>query len=279
MKFTIKHASLDEIKIMAAWAAAEGWNPGERDYLAYALIDAQGFYMGYLNDKPIACISTVKYPDNFGFLGFYIVAPEYRQHGYGYQIWQHAINDAQGFNLALDGVVAQQDNYKKSGFRLAHRNIRFVLSKNNIEKFSHPALMSTQATSLSAILHYDAAFFPSSRASLMTSWLSMYEGLVFQENNTIKGYGVIRPAVDGYRIGPLFADRLDIAKILFQGLCTKAPKDAAIYLDVPEINLHGLALVKKYNMQSVFETARMYTQHVPNISIERTFGLLSFEVG
>ncbi len=32
-------------------------------------------------------------------------------------------------------------------------------------------------------------------------------------------------------------------------------------------------------MTSVFETARMYTQHAPEIALDRVFGVTSFELG
>ena len=40
-------------------------------------------------------------------------------------IWNAAMDSLAGRNVGLDGVVAQQDNYRKSGFRLAYRNVRF----------------------------------------------------------------------------------------------------------------------------------------------------------
>jgi len=40
-----------------------------------------------VDGEAIGCISTVAYNDAFGFLGFYIVRPEYRSRGYGIQIW------------------------------------------------------------------------------------------------------------------------------------------------------------------------------------------------
>ena len=66
----------------------------------------------------------VKYGQGFGFLGFYIARPEIRGKGYGIRVWRAGMARLQGRNVGLDGVVAQQDNYRKSGFRLAWNNIR-----------------------------------------------------------------------------------------------------------------------------------------------------------
>ncbi len=62
---------------------------------------------------------------DFGFLGFYIAAPEARGKGYGWATWQAAMERLAGRTVGLDGVVAQQENYRKSGFELLHRNVRY----------------------------------------------------------------------------------------------------------------------------------------------------------
>ena len=38
-----------------------------------------------------AAISAVAYDSLFGFMGFYIVAPEFRGKGYGVRIWRAAL--------------------------------------------------------------------------------------------------------------------------------------------------------------------------------------------
>jgi GNAT superfamily N-acetyltransferase len=115
----------DEIAIAADWAAAEGWNPGLADAACFATVDPEGFFIGEIDGEPAATISCVNYDARFSFLGFYIVRPDLRGRGYGLRIWNAAIAHAQTRVIGLDGVVAQQDNYKKSGFRLAYANVRY----------------------------------------------------------------------------------------------------------------------------------------------------------
>ena len=86
---------------------------------------AQGFLIGELGGTAAATISCVNYDGRFSFLGFYIVRPDLRGQGYGLKIWQAAIAHAGARTIGLDGVVAQQENYKKSGFKLAYRNVRY----------------------------------------------------------------------------------------------------------------------------------------------------------
>ena len=68
---------------------------------------------------------AVSYGESYGFIGFYMVKRTYRNQGFGIPLWNKAMEHLSGRNIGLDGVLAQQDNYKKSGFQLADRNIRY----------------------------------------------------------------------------------------------------------------------------------------------------------
>ena len=99
----------------ADWAAAEGWNPGLSDAVAFQAADPTGFLVGRLDGEPVGCISVVRYGQAFGFLGFYIMTPKARGKGYGIRIWQAGMKHLAGRMVGLDGVPAQQDNYRKIG--------------------------------------------------------------------------------------------------------------------------------------------------------------------
>src|SRR6187200_1551485 len=113
---TIRRMRPEEVSIAVDWAASEGWNPGFQDAACFAPVDRQGFFIGEIDGSPAAIISTVNYDARFAFLGFYIVRPDLRGLGLGWQIWQAGMEHAESRVVGLDGVVAQQDNYKKSGF-------------------------------------------------------------------------------------------------------------------------------------------------------------------
>src|SRR4051794_14762372 len=115
----------DEISIAANWAAAEGWNPGFADDACFATVDPEGFFIGELDGAPAATVSCVNYGASFAFLGFYIVRADLRGRGYGLRLWNAAIAHAGPRVIGLDGVVAQQQNYSRSGFQRAYANVRY----------------------------------------------------------------------------------------------------------------------------------------------------------
>src|SRR3954449_8296904 len=115
----------DEISIAVNWAATEGWNPGLADDACFAAADPESFFIGEFEGAPAATVSCVNYGASFAFLGFYIVREDLRGRGYGLRIWNAAIAHAGRRVIGLDGVVAQQQNYQKSGFELAYANVRY----------------------------------------------------------------------------------------------------------------------------------------------------------
>ena len=269
-----------EIEMAIEWAAQEGWNPGRHDAECYFAADPNGFLMGLLSEEPIATISAVKYGESFGFLGLYMVKPEYRGKGYGIQIWNAGMRYLEGRSIGLDGVVAQQDNYKKSGFKLAYRNFRY----EGVGGGNSPAnaeIIMLSAVPFEAIDSYDRPFFPANRSRFTQSWISQPDchALGIRQNGKLAGYGVIRSCRSGYKIGPLCADSLQLAESLFLALKSRAKPSAPVFLDVPEVNQAAVALAERHHMKVRFGTARMYTGGIPDIPLNRLFGITSFEIG
>jgi hypothetical protein len=189
------------------WAAAEGWNPGLDDAAPFRAADPDGFLMAFRDGAPVACISAVAYGARFGFLGFYICSAEQRGRGFGMAVWRVALDRLGDRVIGLDGVVAQQDNYRKSGFVLAHRNVRYG-GTVAIDEPADPRIVPIDGTLRDAIVAYDQPFFPGPRRAFLEAWLTpaRRRGLAYVEDGAVRGYGVVRACRNGHKIGPLFAD-------------------------------------------------------------------------
>jgi len=278
--YKISVMSQNEIQTAISWAQREGWNPGIHDASAFYAADPTGFLVGKYNDQPIATISAVKYGAHFGFIGLYIVKDEFRGNGFGFKIWESAITSLAGRNIGLDGVLAQQDNYKKSGFKLAHRNIRFS-GKSAKNTLSTTKIIESQHIDFKDIESYDSRFFPEKRSTFLKNWITPENSrtLAIVENSKIVGYGSIRACDRGFKIGPLNAETSDLAVELFIALTATIPEGSEIFLDVPEPNKCAIQLAQTFGMNPVFETARMYTKDFPQLPLEKIFGITTFELG
>ncbi len=279
-KYTIRRMNREDVELALGWAGNEGWNPGIYDAQCFYNTDPNGFFMGFLDNQPISSISAVKYDNNFGFLGLYIVKKEYRNLGFGLAIWNKAIGYLQDQNIGLDGVIAQQNNYKKSGFRLYYRNIRYQ-GKSKRYSFNSENIIECAKIPFEDLLQYDNHLFPSSRPQFLKCWLNMPDSfsVCFLMQGKIAGYGVIRICRTGYKIGPLFADNFEIAENIFLALNNYIEPEVPIFLDIPEVNSDALKLASKYQMKPMFETARMYTKFMPILPMNKIFGVTTFELG
>jgi GNAT superfamily N-acetyltransferase len=277
--FNIRTMRPDEISLAVDWAAAEGWNPGLADAACFACVDRQGFLIAELDGAPAATVSCVNYNEGFSFLGFYIVRPDLRGTGCGIRIWKAAIAHAGSRVIGLDGVTAQQDNYRKSGFQLAYANVRY--GGTVVASAVPPAsIMALSDVPIAAIEADDATVFPAPRPAFLQAWIGAagHVGCAVVRDGKPAGWGVIRPCRKGFKIGPLVADDRAAAERVFTALVAAAG-GGDVFLDVPEVNRDAVALAQGQGLAPVFETARMYTGAIRPLRLERVFGVTTFELG
>ncbi|MBI1293013.1 GNAT family N-acetyltransferase [bacterium] len=279
MSYEIRSLHPDEMQTVVSWALAEGWKPGLHDLNAFLAVDPSGFLGGFLDGELVSSISAIRYPDGFAFVGFYIVRPGCRGKGLGYRLWQAAMERLSGFNMGLDGVTAQVDNYAKSGFRLAHPNRRYVLESPAPAVPADGDVVDARVIPLSELAAFDRRFFPAARRDFLAAWLSQPERRTraIVRGGRLVAYGVARPCDGGQRIGPLFAEASAQARDLFLSLA--GGQGQPVFLDVPVRNSAAVAMVNDLGMSSVFDTARMYSREEPVIEHDGVFGITSLELG
>ena len=279
-RYQIRSMTRPEIDWAIDWAAAEGWNPGLHDADAFYAADPGGFLVGLLDGVPVATLSAVRYGDTFGFIGFYIVQPAFRAQGYGMPIWQAGLARLSGRTVGLDGVLAQQDNYRRSGFDLAYRNIRYQGAGTG-KAPDDDALVPLNRLPFEQIAAYDQRVFPDDRRAFLRSWLQQPDiaAWAWVQEGQLVGYGVLRPCRTGFKVGPLLADSPAVAERLWLALQASAPVGAPLFLDTPAANPDALELARRHGLQLVFETARMYRGPAPQLPLAQLFGVTTFELG
>lgn len=272
----------DEIDFAIELAAREGWNPGLHDAACFHAADAGGFLVAESGGEKIGCISAVSYAGRFGFIGLYIVLPPWRGRGVGLRLWNAGMARLAGQTIGLDGVPAQQDNYRRSGFALAWRNARFAGPARPGGGAAGPAsIVPLAAVDFGLLCADDRRVFPAPREAFLRAWTSMPDaaGLAWLEDGRLGGWGVVRRCREGHKIGPLAAGDPAIADALYLALCARVPAGDTVHLDVPLPNADALALARRHGLASVFETARMYAGAAPDIELRRVYGITSFELG
>lgn len=276
---TFRNLRPDEIQIPIEWARQEGWNPGVHDAACHYGVDPAGWFCADLDGEVIGVVVGTNYSPSFSFWGFYIIKPEYRNRGIGWNLYQHMSQHMGSRNFGMDGVYAMKDKYAANlGAIFAYRNIRWQGIADGKES---PALIPAAKVPFGTLLAYDSAHFPVPRHSFLEKWIRQPEGTSLVRtgpDNTIQGYGVIRRCFQGHKIGPIFADTPEIADELLNGLMATVPGEI-IFFDTPELNTAAVRMARDRKMTEVFGTARMYSKEIPPLPIQEIFGVTTFELG
>ena len=274
--FRVAPASAADMRLLVEWAAAEGWNPGDGDVDAFFPTDPAGFLIGRLDGEPATAISAIRYGADFGFVGFYLTRPDLRGQGYGMRTWRLGLDRLAGRNVALDGVSAQQENYRRSGFRFAWATVRYQ-GVPAVEPVAGVTLVDGREIGFGDLAAYDRRFFPTARETFLAAWLTApgHRPLAALRDGALVGLGVHRRAREGSRIGPLHADDPAVAATLLSALTD----GGEIALDVPAVNDRAIDAAERFGLKPQWETARMYTGGVPAVDLTGIYGVTSLELG
>ncbi|MEN6551491.1 MAG: GNAT family N-acetyltransferase, partial [Methanobacterium sp.] len=179
----------------------------------------------------------------------------------------------------LDAVVENEKKYQDfMNFKSFYSNLRFE-GRGGGE--IPDGLVKISDVPFESLLEYDREMFPAPRPVFLEKWIKQPDSYAFAavEAGKLKGYGVIRKCLIGYKIGPLFADDARKAEKIFQALKASIPDEAVFVIDVPEPNKEALEITRKYGMDVVFKTIRMYSREEPDINLEKVYGSTTLELG
>ncbi|MCO5244144.1 MAG: GNAT family N-acetyltransferase [Anaerolineae bacterium] len=284
----IRSMTRPEVDELVGWAASEGWNPGLHDAELFWATDPEAFIAAELNGELIGGGAITSYGGEFGFMGLFIVRPEFRGHGLGDALWharrQRLLDRLQpNASIGMDGVFDMQPYYAKGGFVFSHRNMRFRAEITEPPATSPDAdknIVPLAGVPFDHVLAYDRTCFPAPRPEFLKGWIAQPDALAlgYLRDDTLSGYGVVRRCGEGCKVGPLFADDGEAAEALYARLAGFAA-GGPLFLDAPENNPAAMALVQRYGMIEVFGCARMYLGPPPDVAHERIFGVTTFELG
>lgn len=272
-----------ELDALIGWAAAEGWNPGRGDAEAFWAADPEAFVGIDCGGELIGGGAIVSYAGEAGFMGLFIVRPEWRGRGLGGKFWNYRRDRLRarlqpGRPISMDGVFAMQPFYAKGGFAFTHRNLRM----EGVGRAAALAegLADLASLSFAEVEAYDHRHFQAPRPDFLRLWIRPEGGRALGKvrEGRLAGCGVVRPCITGFKIGPLFADTPEIAEELFTALSAHAA-GCPLFLDTPENNPAALELAARHGMKEVFGCARMVLGPVPPLPWLSIYGVTTFELG
>ncbi|OIP96042.1 hypothetical protein AUK40_05360 [Candidatus Wirthbacteria bacterium CG2_30_54_11] len=279
-EYTIRNMQRCEFDLAVAWAREQGWLQGPYDADCYWQVDPHGFFVGVLYGEIIAVISAVRYDSSYGFMGYYVVKSEFRDRGYGIQLFNHAMAYLGDRIIGGDGVLERVEDYRRQGFVPVYQNARYS-TKSQLFDASGEGLRELSTIPAASLLAYDDVHVPAPRHQLLRCLMGQIESRSFgiQENNAVTGYGIIRKCDTGFRIGPLIADTAESAERIYRALAGSIPAGTTVFFDTPLINQNAVDIAQRYGMEHVFSTARIYAHGAPRLPMDHIYSLIGFELG
>ena len=248
-------------------------------------------WIAWLDQEPIGCIAGVRYNLDYGFIGLYLVVPHQRGHGYGKQLWKHALDHLADLTcIGLEAAPARILDYAGWGFESSSTTTRWsCFNKGELDDLwggLPPGLQVVEGSDVpsEAVQLYDAQREPSPRPHFLADWLGHQSGQVLallDENGNCHGFGRIRPCLlqdgEGWRIGPLLADSPGLAAYLIRKLQQRHP--GALLIDTPGFNSAAKELMLTLGFRAESETMRMYRGGLPEVDLTDVFALACLELG
>lgn len=276
----VRRVSIVEWQAVLDWARQEGWDLGDQDQESFFHADPQGFFVGFLNDRPTASVSVVNHSDRYAHIGHYLVDPERRGEGWGLRTWNAALEHAGDRVLGGDGMLAQEANYGKSGLITYYRTLRLSGQVTQAFRMAESA-MAVQPGDLDEIIDYDEVCLGVRRAAFLKDWFTGPGrfGFLSRRNDRICGLIDIRPSTDGYRLGPWYAGDTAIARALLETALAQVPVGSRVTLDAPETSSDSLQLAETLGFTELFPTVRMYRGPVPDGDQSQVKAIATLELG
>ncbi|WP_083615873.1 GNAT family N-acetyltransferase [Pantoea sp. 1.19] len=279
MSCQITVASQDDWREVEAMARSERWNLGQGDSQRFQQTDSEGFFVHRCNDRVVASVSVANLADDYAHLGHYIVHPAFRGRGWGLKLWSHAIDHAGARCIGLDGMPEQEKNYARWGFKTHYHTWR--LCGKAFASPHSPQIAPVAPSDDAAVARLDAEKVGYRRSALLRDWFSGDGRLAFcvRIAGQVVGLVALRPADEGYRLGPLYADDPAMAEALFTAALNALPAGTAVTLDVPEQQTAFLQRLQQWGFTSLFHTCRMYRGTPPVSAPQGICAIASLELG
>ncbi|QSB13978.1 GNAT family N-acetyltransferase [Natronosporangium hydrolyticum] len=279
-EFTVGLANLADWQIVTEWGNGEGWNIGFQDPACFLPTDPDGFFIGRLDGRPVSAVSLVNYSDDYAVWGHYLVDPQQRGGGYGLGVCKVASPHSGDRVTAGDAMPEQVKNYSRDGSVPVHDTIHFVGALDRPGSLP-PEVIRIGPEQLDEVADYDRQCFPAYRREFLRRWLTAegHQGYARIVDGALTGFGVVRPAPAGHRIGPLCADTPRDAEALFDALTAGLVAGDQVSIFSPDTQPAAAKLFQERGLTEQFRVVRMYRGPVPQLRTDALYGIGSLELG
>jgi GNAT superfamily N-acetyltransferase len=222
---------------------AAGWNQTAADWEMLLQHSPTGSLVACLDGSVVGTVTVISYQQSLHWVGMMLVAEAHRRQGIGRALLTAALQAVAGRGLVgaeeyfgLDATPAGKPLYTSLGFREVFSLARFLRQPGQEISRSNLPCKPLTPQKIPALQPIDFPIFGADRSGILAELHHRAPHLAFyvEEDRRIVGYCLGRTGRLYTQIGPLVADRLEIAcALLLKALNCCA--DQEVILDIPFI--------------------------------------------
>ena len=282
----VRPLTRDELDVVLRWAVDAGWNPGLHDADALWAADPDALWGVEVDGMLVGAGATVRRGSRAGGVGLLLVEPSHRSRGIGSLTFPFLVDGAlsrleAGAGLALDCPESYQDFCERFGFV----PVRRVARSTTVATLGRRGPYTGQLRALAQlpfdrVVAYDAKFSGGERPDFLRAWMTPKGGLGLgaYEGGWLIGMAILRPAHDGFRIGPFYAESRDVAEDLFVALSGTVVGQKLV-LDVPLEDPDIVAFASSKGFTLAAQAVHMQLGQVVEGPREQVYGESTLEYG
>lgn len=243
--YELRDATLADLPAIAEMREAVGW--GVQEWALRAVIgqaDARCLVVEAPDGSAAAVGSGIVYGP-IGFVGNMIVAEAHRRLGLGAAVLETItdfLTDAGCLRLELNATSAGRPLYERHGFAsVGSSDVAHVPRTAPLTPAPDLTVRAGDPAELDRLADFDRPRFGGDRRRILAAQLGEpgITLLIAERGAQVTGYGMLNPAAG--RIGPLLADRPDVAAAIVAQAFAREPELAEIRLNLRPGNVGGVA--------------------------------------
>jgi GNAT superfamily N-acetyltransferase len=196
---------------------ASGWNQVAEDWRCFLELAGGGCLLAEIEGQAAGSVAYLRYGQAFAWLSMMLVDPRRRGMGIGSQLMEAALAELRDEScVRLDATPLGEPLYRRFGFLPEYELARATITVMPGTLRPGAAARPAEPADLPRIFARDRECFGADRSALLASFYERaprYAWLA-PEGASVAGYCFGRPGHRYHHIGPIMADRMDVASEL-----------------------------------------------------------------
>lgn len=264
----------EDIEFALTQTTREGWDANAELFGVLLEHDPQGCFITECDSHRVGMVTTTRYRRT-AWIGNLIVTPEYRNHGIGSHLMDHAMKhiSKQGIRtIRLEADPLGINLYRRFGFVDEFESLRFAHA--GLTDNSDQAADRFVETDLPGVAAFDAEFFGDNRVSMLRLLLRRAKAAWrLRTGGSVRAYAIAVPSASGVQIGPWIGENLEAANVVLRSILSEIP-GMAVGLGVPCVNREAVELLTSLGFQQRPSSLRMVCGEAQGRGIpERVFAI------